>query len=89
MLAIKRSAGIVPEVNLRDNAQARKHTIQRAILGLKHWADVTGSPKQGYKWSHGKGQCPQKILKKDMQEKSKEKVKGFSPTPGQGLLSNQ
>ena len=57
MLAVKRSAGVAPEVNLRNSAQARKHASE-STLALKPRADVTRSPKQGYQWPHKKDMCP-------------------------------
>ena len=52
----KRSAGVAPEVNLRNSAQARKHASE-STLDLKPRADVTRSPKQGYQWPHKKDMC--------------------------------
>ena len=63
ILAVKRSAGVTPEVNLRNSTQARKHASE-STLTLKPRADITRSPKQGYQWSHKKDMCPPKILKK-------------------------
>ena len=60
MLAIKRSAGVTPEVNLRNSTQARKHASE-STLALEPRADVTRSPKQGYHWPHKKYMCPPKI----------------------------
>ena len=48
-LAIKRSPGVVPEVNLRNCTQARKHASV-STLALKPRADVARSSKQGYQW---------------------------------------
>ena len=61
MLAVKRSAGVAPEVNLRNSAQARKHASE-STLALKPRADVTISPKQGYQWPHKKDMCPPKFF---------------------------
>ena len=47
MLAIKRSAGVTPQVNLRNSMQARKHASESSTLALKSRTDTT-SPKQGY-----------------------------------------
>ena len=44
MLAIKWSAGVAPEVNLRNPLDAS----EGSILALKPGADVTKSPKQRY-----------------------------------------
>ena len=63
MLTVKRSAGLAPEVNLRNSMQARKHASE-FTLALKPRADVTRSPKQGYQWPHKKDMCPPKTLKK-------------------------
>ena len=65
MLAVKRLAGVAPEVNLRNSVQARKHASE-STLALKPRADVTRSPKQGYQWPHKKDMCPPKILKKNL-----------------------
>ena len=65
MLAVKRSAGVTPEVNLRNSMQARKHASE-STLALKPRADVTRSPKQGYQWPHKKHMCPPKIWKKEV-----------------------
>ena len=63
-VVLKRSAGVAPEVNLRNIAQARKHASE-STLALKPRADITRSPKQGYQWPHKKDMCPPKILKKE------------------------
>ena len=63
MLAIKRLAGVAPEVNLRNSMQARKHASE-STLALKPRADVTRSSKQGYQWPHKKDMCPPKSKKK-------------------------
>ena len=52
----KRSAGVAPEVSLRNPL----HTGEGSTLALKHRADVTRSPKQGYQWPHKKDLCPPK-----------------------------
>ena len=56
MPAVKRLAGVAPEVNLRSSVQARKraHEIHPGF---------ETSP-QGYQWPHKKDVCPPKILKK-------------------------
>ena len=46
MLAVKRSAGVTPEVNLRKSTQARKHASKKPTLALKPRAAVTSNPKQ-------------------------------------------
>ena len=47
MLTSIQSAGVAPEVNLRNSVQARKHASEKSTLALKPRADVTRSPKQG------------------------------------------
>ena len=55
MLAAKRSAGVEPEVNLREHVmQAR---IRLPTLALK-----PRSQKQVYQWPHKKDLCPPKIF---------------------------
>ena len=46
------SAGVAPEVNLRNSAQPRKHASQTSTLALKPRAGINRSPKQGYQWPH-------------------------------------
>ena len=61
MLTSIQSAGVAPEVNLRNSAQARKPASEKSTLALKPRADVTRSPKQGpQKRTH----VLQKIFKK-------------------------
>ena len=50
MLTSMQSAGVAPEVNLRNSAQAKKHASEKSTLALKPRADVTRNPKQGYQW---------------------------------------
>ena len=69
MLTSIQSAGVTPEVNLRNSAQARKHASEKSTLLLKPRADVTRSPKQGYPWPHGKDSCPPKIFKNKRKKK--------------------
>ena len=67
MLAIKRSAGVAPEVNLREHVtHMPPPSANKAepTLALKPRGDVTKSPKQGYQWPHKKDSCPPKISKK-------------------------
>ena len=55
MLAVKRSAGVTPEVNLNNPLQAGEKALnQRIPPALKPRADVTRSLKQGYQWPHKK-----------------------------------
>ena len=66
MLAAKRSAGVAPEVNLRNSLHAgnKAHKQGGSTLALKPRGDR--SPKQGYQWSHKKGSCPPKIFLKKL-----------------------
>ena len=66
MLAAKRSAGVAPEMNLREcvTHMLLPSLNKAAPLALKPRGDVTRSPKQGYQWSHKKDSCPPKIFKK-------------------------
>ena len=57
MLTFIQLSGVAPEVNLRNSVQVRKCASERFILTLKCRADVTRSPKQGYKWPHEKDLC--------------------------------
>ena len=55
MPAVKRSAGVPPEVNLGNYCyclQMMKHARKRFNLALKPKADFTRSPNQGYQWPH-------------------------------------
>ena len=64
MLAIKRSAGIQPEVNLREHViyiYMPLPSANKLPLALEPRGDITRSPKQGYQWPH---LCPPKIFKK-------------------------
>ena len=55
MLAIKRSAGVTPEVNVRNPLSTDdKHTSEGSTLTLKPRADVIRSPKQNYQLPHKK-----------------------------------
>ena len=61
MLTSIQSAGVTPEVNLRNSTQARKRASEKTTLALKPRADITKtSPKQGYQWPHEKDLCPTK-----------------------------
>ena len=53
----KRSAGVAPNVNLRNSVLARKHLSERSTLALKPRADVTRSPKHGHQCPHKKDIC--------------------------------
>ena len=50
MLTCTQSAGVAPEVNLRNSVQARKCASEKSTLALKPRTDITRSPKQGYQW---------------------------------------
>ena len=65
MLAAKRSAGVAPEVNLRNPLHIGEEVRKQGIhLALKPRADITRNPKQGCKWLHKKDMCTPKIKKK-------------------------
>ena len=68
MLVTKRSAGVAPDVNLRERAictHALSANKAEPILALKPRRDITRSPKQGYQWPHKINySCPPKIEKK-------------------------
>ena len=55
----KRSAGVAPEVNLRNTMQEKEHASE-STLAWKPRADITKSPKQGYQWPNKKDTCPPK-----------------------------
>ena len=40
-------------------------TQKGSTLALKHMADITRSPRQGYQWPHEKNLCPPEITKKN------------------------
>ena len=64
--ATKRSAGIAPEVNVREHATHMPlPSVNKAepTVDLKPRGDVTRSSKQGYQWPHKKDSCPPKIFK--------------------------
>ena len=65
MLAAMRSAGVTPEVNLREPVTClHQAQIRMPTLALKLIRDGSRSPKQGYQWPHKKGLCPINFLKK-------------------------
>ena len=51
-LAVKRSAGVALEVNLRNPLCIGNEVCKGSTLAFKPRADVTRSPKHGYKWAH-------------------------------------
>ena len=61
MLAVKRSAGVTPEVNLRNQLYVgdEKKKWGDPLLDLKRSADVAVSPEQRYQWQHKNDWCPQ------------------------------
>ena len=65
MLAAKRSAGVVPEVNLRVSVtRTPPPNVNKATsLALKHRGYVTRSQTQGYQWPHKKDLYPPCINK--------------------------
>ena len=63
MLASIQSAGVAPEVNLRNSWHAGDEA-QGSTLALKPRGDVLRSPKQGYQSPHKKDSCPPKIKQK-------------------------
>ena len=60
MLAAKRSAGVTPEVNLREDVtHVPPSCVNKAAHStLKPRGDITRSPKQGYQWPHKKDLYP-------------------------------
>ena len=61
MLAVKRSAGVAPEVNLRNPLHAGEETCTLALIP---GADITRSPKQGCQWPINRTDVLQKNKKK-------------------------
>ena len=49
MLAVKGLAGVAPDVNLRNNMQARKRAAasEKSTVALKPMADINRRPKRG------------------------------------------
>ena len=70
MLAIKRSAGVTLEVNLREctSYMPLPHANKLSTLALKPKEDVTRSPKQGYEWPHKRPCVCQIFFKKPKKE---------------------
>ena len=62
LLATKRSAGVTPEVNLRECL------TRTPPPGTNKAAHSGRSPKQGYQWPHKKNLCPPKITKKHLSQ---------------------
>ena len=60
----KRSAGVAPEVNLRNPLHTGNETLkQRSILVLKPGTNITRSSKQRYQWHH---ECGTYVLQKSI-----------------------
>ena len=60
MLAVKRSAGVAPKMNVRTSVHTdEKACKQGDTLALTPGADVTKSPNQ---WPHEKDLCPLKMF---------------------------
>ena len=74
MLTSIQSAGVSPEVNLRNSLQAGDKACKR---GIHPGFETQGRPHQksktGYQWPHEKDLCPPKIL-------NKRKKNGLQPT---------
>ena len=70
MLAIKRSAGVTPEVNLREGiSHTPLPSVNKAThSALKPRGDITRSPKQRYQWPNIKGFMSSKIFLKNKQK---------------------
>ena len=72
MLAIKRSAGVAPEVNLRNPLHARQESMQargyRPNLVLKSQGRRHQKTKTGYPWPNKNDWCPPKNFKKKMKD---------------------
>ena len=67
MLAINRSTGVTPEVNVRENTSyihLYQIWLRLLTLDLKPRGDITRSPKQGYQWSHKRTGVHQKLFEK-------------------------
>ena len=65
MLTTIQSAGVAPEVNLRNPLCAGDKACKRFTLALKPRGDITRSPKQGYQWPNKKEKIfiPKKLIK--------------------------
>ena len=66
LLAAKRSAGVAPEVNVREHvAHMSPPSMNKApTLASRPSGDVTRSPKQGYHWPHKKDMSYKKFKKR-------------------------
>ena len=60
MLAVKRSAGVTPEVNMRNPLHVGDEVLKQRIYP-KARIDVTRGPKQGYQWPYRQDRCCPKI----------------------------
>ena len=71
MLAAKRSAGIIPEVNLRECVS---HMSPLSANKAAQSSFERQSPNQGFRWPHKKNLCPQKILRKRYESAMEDRV---------------
>ena len=69
-LDLLQSAGVTPEVNLRNSMQARKHASEKSTLALKPRADVTRNPKR-VSVAPRKGLMSSNNLKKKLDQQEK------------------
>ena len=80
MLAIKRLAGVTPEVNLREHVTCMPPLSSNKAL--KPRGDITRSPKQGYQWPHKKDSClPNIFLKTKKSVHMRNNFVAFAMTP--------
>ena len=65
MLAVKRSAGVPPEMNLKERTpHTPPPSSNKAVNSdFESHLDVTRSPKQGYQWPIKKDMCPPEVRK--------------------------
>ena len=65
MLAVKRSAGVAPEMNLKERTpHTPPPSSNKAVNSdFESHLDVTRSPKQGYQWPIKKDMCPPEVRK--------------------------
>ena len=70
MLTSIHSAGVAPEVNLRNPLSAGEvaHKWGNPALALKPRADITRSPKQGYQWPTKRTYVLQKFILKKIEK---------------------
>ena len=74
MLAIKRSPGVAPEVDIREctlHSPLQKANMTEPTLALKSRGDVTKNPKQGYQWPQNRTcVCGRQKLEKQSKAKT-------------------